>query len=76
MTIPRNLSFLAQDYVQSTGNLTTPQIIASNGLFLNSNTISASYTIPAGQNALSAGPITINTGITITVDTGSTWVVV
>jgi hypothetical protein len=75
MTIPRNLSFLAQDYVQSTGNLTTPQIIASNGLFLNSNTISLSYTIPTGQNALTAGPITVASGQAVTISSGSRWVV-
>jgi hypothetical protein len=75
MTIPRNLSFLAQDYVQSTGNLTTPQIIASNGLFLNSNTISASYTIPSGSSAMSAGPMTIASGQSVTVASGSRWVV-
>jgi hypothetical protein len=75
MTIPRNLSFLAQDYVQSTGNLTTPQIIASNGLFLNSNTISASYTIPTGQNGMSAGPVTVASGQAVTVASGSRWIV-
>lgn len=75
MTIPRNLSFLAQDYVQSTGNLTTPQIIASNGLFLNSNTISLSYTIPTGQNGMSTGPVTISSGQSVTVASGSRWVV-
>jgi len=75
MTIPRNLSFLAQDYVQSTGNLTTPQIIASNGLFLNNNTISLSYTIPTGQNGMSTGPITIASGQAVTVSSGSRWVV-
>jgi hypothetical protein len=75
MTIPRNLSFLAQDYVQSTGNLTTSQIIASNGLFLNNNTISLSYTIPTGQNGMSTGPITIASGQAVTVSSGSRWVV-
>jgi hypothetical protein len=32
-------------------------------------------TITAGNNALTAGPITINTGVSVTVPTGSTWVV-
>ena len=43
---------------------------------LNATTVSANFTIPASYNAVTAGPITVNTGITVTVSTGSTWVVV
>jgi hypothetical protein len=42
----------------------------------NSQTVTTSYTIPAGKNAMSAGPITINAGVTVTVPAGSVWVVV
>jgi hypothetical protein len=42
---------------------------------LNSKTVTTSYSIPSGQNANSTGPITINTGVTVTVPTGSRWVV-
>lgn len=42
----------------------------------NDQTVTADYTITSGKNAVSAGPITINTGITVTVPTGSTWTVV
>jgi len=45
------------------------------GLYEHANTISANYTIGTGNNALTAGPITINTGVSVTVPTGSTWVV-
>jgi len=45
------------------------------GLYEHANTISANYTITSGNNALTAGPITINTGVSVTVPTGSTWVV-
>ena len=38
--------------------------------------ISTSYTITEGRNAMSAGPITLNSGITVTVPTGSTWTIV
>ena len=48
----------------------------ANGLWENSNTISANYTIASGNNALSAGPITVNSGVTVTVPTGSVWTVV
>jgi hypothetical protein len=50
--------------------------ITALGLWENSATISANYTIGTGNNAQSAGPITINTGVTVTVPSGSTWVVV
>jgi len=48
----------------------------SNGLWENNATISSNYTITSGNNALSAGPLTINGGVTVTVPSGSTWVVV
>ena len=50
--------------------------ITALGLYENSATISANYTIGTGNNAMSAGPITIDTGYTVTVPTGSTWVIV
>ena len=34
------------------------------------------YTIPAGRNASSAGPITVNPGITVTVPIGAAWSIV
>jgi hypothetical protein len=42
----------------------------------NDQTVTVSYTIPATKNAMSAGPITIDTGVTVTISTGSTWVIV
>jgi len=50
---------------------------AINNIFYeNGQTVSADYTITSGNNAMSAGPITINTGVTVTVPTGSNWVIV
>jgi hypothetical protein len=49
--------------------------ITSLGLYENNATISANYTIASGNNAISAGPITINSGVTVTVPSGSTWTV-
>ena len=40
------------------------------------NTITTSYTISTGKNVISAGPLTINAAATITVPSGSSWVVV
>jgi hypothetical protein len=43
---------------------------------LNDQVVTVSYAIPSGKNASSAGPITIDTGVTVTVPTSSTWVIV
>ena len=42
----------------------------------NAQTVTASYTITSGKNAMSAGPITIDSGVTVTVPSGSYWTVV
>tara|TARA_B100001996_G_scaffold382724_1_gene375426 strand:- start:1956 stop:2243 length:288 start_codon:yes stop_codon:yes gene_type:complete len=42
----------------------------------NGTTVTADYTITNGQNAMSAGPITINSGVTVTVGDGETWTIV
>jgi hypothetical protein len=46
------------------------------GLYENAAIISANYSISSGNNAISAGPITVNSGVTVTVPSGSTWTVV
>ena len=55
--------------------LTAPHVLASNGLFVNNLTIATSYTIPSGYAASSVGPVSISSGVTITVPSGSRWVV-
>ena len=45
------------------------------GLYEHKNTISVNYSITSGNNAMTAGPITINTGVSVTIPTGSTWVI-
>lgn len=42
----------------------------------NTTTITSSYTITTGKNAMSAGPITIADGATVTIPDGSTWSIV
>jgi hypothetical protein len=44
--------------------------------FENDTNVTADYTITSGKNAISAGPITVNTGITVTVPAGSVWTIV
>jgi hypothetical protein len=50
--------------------------ITPQGLWENNATISSNYTITTGNNALSAGPVSIASGVTVTVPSGSSWVVV
>jgi hypothetical protein len=52
------------------------QLQATNGIVVNSATVTANYTIPSGSNAMSAGPVTVNSGVTVTVSSGSIWTVV
>lgn len=42
---------------------------------VHSHTIDASYTIATGNNCISAGPLTVNSGVTVTVSSGSNWVI-
>lgn len=41
----------------------------------NGQTVTTNYSVTSGKNALSAGPVTINSGVTVTVPSGSAWVV-
>jgi hypothetical protein len=63
-------------YKPSTGELTSEHFVAGNGIFVNSLTIDTSYTIAAGTSGMSAGPVTVASGTTVTVSSGSRWVVV
>jgi hypothetical protein len=62
-------------YQDETGTAYAPQFAASNGLFINAKTVSTNYTIPTDYNASSAGPVTLGSGISVTVPSGSRWVV-
>ena len=67
--------------ISTAGNVTTPnlltgaEVIASNGFHMNPNALVASYTIPASYNASTVGPFTVASGLTVTVSSGSRWVV-
>lgn len=81
--LPNNLAGTSGQVLTSAGagavpTWTTPagSNITAQGLYENNATISANYTIGTGNNAVSAGPITINSGVVVTVPSGSTWSVV
>lgn len=63
-------------YKPSTGEFSASIPRASNGIFVNTATVTTSYTIATGDNAMSAGVITIANGVTVTVSDGSRWTVV
>ena len=48
---------------------------AGGAIMTNKSTASVSYTIASGENGLSVGPITVDTGVTITVSSGQRWLV-
>jgi hypothetical protein len=60
-----------------TGTVVTgSSVVASNGIMVNSQTVATNYTIATGNNGGSFGPVTVNSGITVTIASGSTWTVV
>jgi len=60
-------------YASST--LTAPNLTASNGIVSNNATVGASFSIASGYNAMSVGPVTVAAGQSVTVPSGSRWVV-
>lgn len=62
-------------YKPSTGELQASELVASNGIVLNNQTMSASYTMPAGYSGMSTGPFTVAGGVTFTIPSGSRHVV-
>lgn len=71
-----NVSSTKLQFNPSTGELSATVPRASNGILVNNQTISADYTIAAGDNGGSFGPVSVASGITVTVSSGSVWTVV
>ena len=62
------------DWVDASAGATgggTDKIFVENG-----QTVTSSYTVSATTNAMTTGPIDINAGVTVTVETGGRWVVI
>ena len=62
-------------YKPSTGEFQASVPVALNGIVVNSQTVATSYTIAAGYSGMSAGPVTVASGQSVTVSSGSRWVV-
>ena len=64
-------------YYGDGSNLTgVASAVADGCIYENSQTISNNYTITTNKNALSAGPITVANGVTLTIPSGSTYTIV
>ncbi len=46
------------------------------GLLVNADLISNNYTLPSGFTALSVGPVSVASGVTVTVTSGQNWVTI
>ena len=67
----------ANDFVKIAGGGGGAAGTGANQIFFqNDLNVTASYTIPTGKNAGTFGPVTINSGVTVTVPSGSVWTVV
>ena len=83
VTPPSNNTLIQIRELQITGqtgpagtNGTSGLITTGNGAILQfANTVSMNYTVPTGNNILSIGPITISSGNTVTIPSGSRWLI-
>jgi hypothetical protein len=60
----------------SWATLDTDANTTTKGLYEHSNAISADYSITVGNNAMSSGVMTIASGVTVTIPSGSSWTIV
>jgi hypothetical protein len=63
-------------YKPSTGELKAPALIATNGIILNNDTLTANYTIQTGTNGMSVGPFSISPGTALTLSAGQRHVII
>lgn len=80
-TVTATGTVTASSYVGDGSNLTGIAAGAGGGgsdeiFWENGQNVTTNYTITNGKNAMSAGPITIDSGVTVTVGAGETWTVI
>ena len=66
----KSIAYFPVELVTDDSNSTTK------GLYEMENSIGINYAISVGNNAMSAGPITVNSGISVTIPSGSVWTIV
>ena len=57
------------------GQMSAPEIAATNGIVGLATNINTNYTVATGTNAFSMGPVVVTTGTSVTVATGQRWVI-
>lgn len=62
-------------YGDATDTAFEAQFAATNGLIMNNMTVGTTFAIPSGYSASSVGPVVVSGGVTITIPSGSRWVV-
>jgi hypothetical protein len=70
-----NVAVFSETGVAIDGAVSAESVTATNGLLLNSNTVTANYTVASGFNAVSVGPMTVANNISVTVTAGQRWIV-
>ncbi len=70
LRLPNGLTFL-----DNTTQTSAAYCVADNCMYENNQTVSNDYTITSGRSASSVGPITIATGKSVTIPSGSRWIV-
>ena len=63
-------------YKPSTGDLSSTAMVSNNGITINADAVASNYTIQTGNNGFSVGPLTINSGVTITISSGQRHVII
>jgi hypothetical protein len=69
-------SLVAGSGVSVTGSWPNQTIATAVGINLTATTLSSNYTIASGTNGFSVGPVTVQTGYSVTVVAGQRWVVI
>jgi len=63
-------------YTPSTGELQASEVVSTNGLTVMGTTMSTSYTLATGNNALTVGPFAVASGAVFTISSGQRHVVI
>jgi hypothetical protein len=72
----KNTNSLCSVQLNDAGPVITGDITITTPFYNNGKTIPANYTINSNTNSMSIGPITINNGITVTVNSGGYWTII
>ena len=70
LRLPNGITFL-----DNTTQTSAAYCVADNCMYENNQTISNDYTITSGRSASSVGPITVASGKSVTIPSGSRWVI-